>query len=559
MMADQRLLVASTSTTGGKGSPWGGDVGAAVVITLAVGLATALVAGWAGWDVLRSAQWSGVLLVGSVVTAVVVVGRLRPASGGRDAMSGLVLALPSAGIAVVGVIGLVRGAPNGLAWFLNGDHPRHAVYVADTWVQGNLAYTVETYPHGWHSLLAAAWTVVGAGLDPEAVLALLDLMALASLLVSAGVTLSMAHLGHDLARRLGLGSRAATTAAVAVGSATLLNVFLANYQALGYENSLLAALVVAVCVREVLVRPGTTLSLVVCAAGVVVMAHAWQLLLPVVAVSALWCAWEVLTTSSGRVALTTLSLAAVAIGLGAPGVLAVVQEVGLGHASEAGPESPVPLGLLLLGLGSAVALAARAREAVLVAAAAATVVPSFIALALAVGLDVPVLHYYPSKLLWQSALLGLPWIACAAALLIVTLVTTRRFRLLALRAATVGVGVFTAYALLLPWGSQAGSWSTVDGPRVLDAIRTPRASEAVVVWLGANPTSDSVARSLLDVMRVDRTRSRAPQARTSVAQECSLLQEADRPIVLSTEPVDSVRERYDCLAGVEVLEVAGNR
>ena len=55
----------------------------------------------------------------------------------------------------------------------------------------------------------------------------------------------------------------ATAVGLVVGSATLLNVFLANYQALGYQNSLLAAVVVAVCAREVLVRAGTTLSLVV--------------------------------------------------------------------------------------------------------------------------------------------------------------------------------------------------------------------------------------------------------------------------------------------------------
>jgi len=64
-----------------------------------------------------------------------------------------------------------------------------------------------------------------------------------------------------------------------------------------------------------------------------------------------------------------------------------------------------------------------------------------------------------------------------------------------------------------------------------------------------------VTRSLLDVLRVAETRVRAPQARLTVAQECALLEDAARPVVLSTEPEASVRSRYACVPDLTVIRV----
>ena len=57
------------------------------------------------------------------------------------------------------------------------------------------------------------------------------------------------------------------------------------YQALGFESSLVAAVVLAVCLRELLERPGSLSALLVCASSLVVMGHTWQLLLPVTGIA----------------------------------------------------------------------------------------------------------------------------------------------------------------------------------------------------------------------------------------------------------------------------------
>ncbi|MFW5470904.1 hypothetical protein ACOCJ4_12760 [Knoellia sp. CPCC 206435] len=541
---------------GAVGTPAGGDLGAAIVLAMALVFSIAVGAGLLNWALLQSPAWSGAVLVMALAVSTTMVLRLRPESGGHDRLAGLVLALPALGVSAVAGAGALRGAPDGIAWFLNGDHPRHVVYAADTWVQGNLSYTVEGYPHGWHSLLAAVWSLEGAGLDPASITRLLSVMAFCSLLLSALLALSTAHLGRDLAVRLGLSRWASMTIGLAAGAATLLNVFLANYQALGYENSLLAATVVAVCSREVLVRGGKVLSLAVCASGTVVLAHTWQLLLPVVAVAALWCGREAVRERGNRGMIAVVVLAVAALTLGAPAVLAVVQGVGIDHATETGPDSPVPLVLLGLGLASCVALAVREHDPQVRCVAVLAVIPSLLAVMLSIGLGVALLHYYPSKLLWQSALLGLSPLAAASAVLADRLLARGTgARIVASRVGTVVVAVCVAYGLLLPWGSQAGAWTTVDASRVLTALSSARAPESTVVWLGGNPTTDSVTRILLDTFRVEATRERAPQARLSVAQECELLEQAKAPVVLSTEPEQRVRERYACVPGLTAVRV----
>lgn len=535
----------------------GGDLGAVLVVVLAAVLSLATAAGWLGVTVLRGRAGAlGVLVIASVVGVAFVrtAGALTSrASGGRA----LALALPALSVLGVAIAGVGRGAPRGLEWFLNGDHPRHVVYVADTWVQGNLSYAVEGYPRGWHSALAAAWSLFGAGLDGAHLTRLMTLMAAASLLLSATLTFVLAHLAHALAARSGLSSAASVGTGVVVGGLSLLNVFLANYQALGYQNSVLGAVVLGVCCREVLVRAGSVPSLLVCASGLVVVAHSWQLLLPPVGVAALWCA-VVAVRSQGRAARGAVAvLVPVSLVLGGPGVLAVVAGVGLGHAAEAGPDSPVPLVILGAGLIATGCLAALRRDRVTTCAAVVTTLPALTALSLAAGLGLDLMHYYPSKLLWQTSLLALPWLAVSVGVAVVVVRRRSTTTAVALtRAVTVLAGLLTAYTVVLPWGSQVGAWSTVEGDRVMAAVTEPGASDAVVVWLEGSPTTDSVTRILLDALRVDETRVRAPQARLSVAQECALLQAADQPVVLSSAAEAAVRARYSCARDVEVRPVA---
>lgn len=549
----------SAASSASRPAPvWGGDLPAAGIVILATVVCVATVAGWTGWSVLREPLWAWCALALAVAAGGSLLVRAGRAHVPRGGFAALLLALPASSVVAVTVVGVVRGAPRGLEWFLNGDHPRHVVYVADTWAQGSLTYAVDGYPRGWHSLLATLWTLSGAGLDAEHVLRLLELMGAASLLLSASLALALAHTGHALAGRLGLSSRASIVVGVVVSALSLLNVFLANYQALGYENSLLAALAVVVCCREVLLRAGTAVSLVVTASAVVVVAHAWQLLLPSVVLPALWCAGAAWRSGLGRRRLVAALLACATLVFAGSGVLAVVTGVGLDHAAEPGPDSPVPLVLLVMGLGASLLLGLASRDWPTRCIGAVTALPAATALALALSLGVGPLHYYPSKLLWQAALLSLPALGVAIAAAAVGAVGRIGVVLLFGRVLAVLGAVMSVYALALPWGAQVGAWSTVDGGRVVTALATPRAEEAVVVWLEGSPTTDSVTRILLDTFRVESTRARVPQARTTVGEECALLRTASRPLVLSTAEEEQVRSRYACNGSVtvEVLRVS---
>jgi hypothetical protein len=119
-----------------------------------------------------------------------------------------------------------------------------------------------------------------------------------------------------------------------------------------------------------------------------------------------------------------------------------------------------------------------------------------------------------------------------------------------------GAALLVAYGLLMPWGAVLGVWSTVEGQRVLDAVTTPDAPRAQVVWLESTPITDAVTRSLLDAYRAPGSSDRAPQAPLSVAEECRLLDAAPAPAVLSSAAGAVVRARYGCVTGLDVVPVA---
>ena len=152
--------------------------------------------------------------------------------------------------------------------------------------------------------------------------------------------------------------------------------------------------------------------------------------------------------------------------------------------------------LLVLGTLAALVLAVLRRDGALRIAATVTLLPLVTALALSMRLGISLLHYYPSKLLWQAAVLELPWVAVAGTLAVG--VAIERWPEASGAAQAVGGalgGLFLAYALLMPWGSQLGVWSTVDAGRVLAALEAPSATRATVVWLEDTPTTDAVARN----------------------------------------------------------------
>ncbi len=180
--------------------------------------------------------------------------------------------------------------------------------------------------------------------------------------------------------------------------------------------------------------------------------------------------------------------------------------------------------------------------------------PALTGLVLAAVVGVTPETYYPSKLLWHTALLGLAPLAVGV-VAVALRVDRARFR----GSSVVrvlgggGVAVVLLYAVLGPAAAFAGSWSTVDGALVLRLLDTPGAGTAQVVWSDGPLVTDTVTRILLQAVAPEPGAERVPQESLTVPAECGLLAAAPEPRVLTNQPEESVRSRYACVPELRVL------
>lgn len=544
------------------------DLPAAVVVALATTVVLGELCALAGRPLLHH-PWGSRLLVLAVlvVTAAAMwttrrlpevtgdgIGRHTGAPSAAARAAGLPgwALVPATALAGYALVGRFVALPHRVEWFLGGDHVRHLLYVVDVWRQGWLGYDDQSYPRGWHTLLAALWSAGGARQDAAGLGSLVDLMASGSWLTYAVFVLASSGAAVALAARVGLPPVAATTAGFVAGALLLLEPFLASYLAMGFENSVIGALVLATTLREVLVGPPRWRALVVCLAGTVVVAHAWQLLLPAQALLTLWVVTSL--ARRGRRAAAVVVVAVVGAGVASlPALVAVVTEIGLGHATDAGVEAAVPWLVLLPTSVAVVALGVRWRAQRLeLVTLGAVALPALTGLALAVAVGIPVTQYYPAKLLWHTAALGAVLLPVAVLMALVSL--RQPWRTVTRPTAGVVAGALGIVGVLTPLGALVGSWSTVNGSTTMAAITSPGASSAQVAWLGSTG-DDTIARILLDYYRVGTSSVRTPQPPLSVTQECELLRAAATPTVLSNRPATQVRARYDCVPDVRVVPV----
>lgn len=553
----------SPTRAASSADPFGGvgDGGSSFTIALAGLVAMAQGLGAAGVRLLQPGAAGLTTVVGfALAWAVAYAWLRRDRRPQRQAAAGrahrMWVMLP--GVLMVGYVLIARVLPVGrrTEWYVGGDHVRHLILASDVQATGSLSYSAEAYPRAWHTLLAAVWSALG--LRPQTDIAVVvDVSAVLVWMLSAGLALTTSALAGTLAHRLGLASREAAAAGLVAGSVTLLPAFLGNYQGLGFQTSLLAAGVLATVVRAQLARPGSLATLTVAAAGVVVVAHTWQLLLPVVGLVALRCALDV-SRRRGRPAawaspgLAVLALAVLTLAVSAPSLLAVTTQIGVQHATDAGVHAPVPWAILALGAGAAIGLGARARspERQVLALMA---VPAVTGLALAAYVRITPDTYYASKLIWQSAALLLAPLSVAAMFLALRVVGLGRPVGPAARVLGGGAAVIVlAYALLAPIGAYVGAWSTVEGEKVLRLLSTAGAGEAQVVWSGGAVHTDTVTRVLLDALRPMPAEPATPQQPLSVAEECALLGTGGAT-VLTDQPDDAVRARYRCAPDLRIL------
>lgn len=538
-----------------------GDAGALLVVFLAAAIVVALACDLVGWRPLASQPASIALLVGIVALVVGVARTLR--REGRDGAGPvpgrwwlrLVVAGPALVLVGYALASFLVPTATRVEWFLNGDHVRHVVLVVDEQARGALSYDLRVYPRGWHTGIALLWSALGGPGNPPQLAGLVSLMSTCTWLLSAALALATATLGASVASRVGVRTTPACVAGSVAGAATLWPSFLGNYQALGMESSLVAAVVLAVCLRELLERLGTRAAFLVCLSGLVVMGHTWQLLLPVSGIALLVAAWSYARGGSVRRWATVVVGGAVAALTVVPPFTAVATTVGVGQAVVADVEVPVPV--LAAGLGVACALGLAwwlRRDRTLAAVLLLVCLPALTGVVLAVRLGIPVTQYYPGKLVWHTAALGLTVAGATLAL------AWQRLRAHASPAATAGRAVVGALAVLgvlvgviAPSGALRGKWSTVDARTVLSLVGTPGAGRAQVVWSHGPLVTDTVTRILLDAYRPEADRVDTPQGPLTVAEECELLRTASVPVILTTMPEGEVRTRYACAPGAEIL------
>lgn len=507
----------------------------------------------------HAAVCRGLLVAAAALVVVVAALRGRPSRAGwRPDVAALCAAVPAAALVAVAVVLAVRPAADQVQWFLEGDNPRHLIFAAQTWGDGGLDYGADPYPRGWHALTALLWGASGASWQASGLVSLLELMTSATWGLAGLLTLATGLLARALALRLGVVGIWRGLLPLLAGSVLLTPPFLANYLALGFQNSLVAALVLATVSLEILHAGGRARSLAVMAAGVAVVANAWQLLLPAALLALIWAAVLHLRGSGAgrtRSAWVTVALAAAVAGVvSLPGVAAVVVQTGLDHGVNAGVDAPLPVGWLAAGLASTLALVLLSGRRVEVLAVPGILVTTVATgLALAVVLRISPALYYPSKTLWHASALGLPVVFAVLGWGL----SRARWASRPGPPLAVLAGVSIAATLLCltsPSAAVRGSWSSVEGAPVIAMVTSRGVEGAQVIWTD-DPEDDTLARILLDFYRVDDTLQRTVQHPSTVEEDCRLLRSAPIPTVASDRPHESVRARYACVPSVRVIAI----
>ena len=544
---------------------WG--CGRASVVLVAASLALSIAGSVLHWHVLAApgASRLGLLAVLALTAAIVPWLTHSIAASAADSCRSVLVA-SSPGLALVATVLLSLWWPlsERAGWFFGGDHVRHLVYVVQLRTDGALDYSTNEYPRAWHAAIALVWSASGqpAGTpSADGVLHLISLMSTAVWLLHALLTVNVGQLGMALARRVGLSPRAAGFAGFTAGCLSLWPAFLGNYQILGFENSILAAVLLSTGAREILERPSSLRALATTAAIAGVMAHVWQLLLPV-AVVAFLVSGVAVRRRDPRLIGYVVGAFAVSMAVAWPGVSAAVNRVGLEQAANASVPSPVPLTLLSMSVVALGILVVKRRQDHRVLAYAGLIgVTTVGAFALAARLSIPVLQYYPSKMLWTAAVLSLASLGVAIQQVAEALWSRAGRPAAVIRPTLAAVCLLlVAYSAAGPLFPVLGPSATADGATTLGALRAPAAASAEVVWLpratGEETRFNSTTvRLMLEVFEARRGMRSRDQRSPTVAQECELLRQSSQPTVLSTASTEAVRTRYECVPGVAVIPV----
>lgn len=522
-------------------------------VALVVGTSATTVAAmgisWLGQAPLRAPAVAPALILLFLSSVVVAMRYLLPHSAPERAW---LCFAPFGWVLVVGAASLVVARESRVEWFLGGDNVRHLAYVADIVGNGALDYSENPYPRAWHALLAIGWLNFDGDVTADSLPGFLAMNAMATWVLFAVLVLATSSAAAAIARGVGLSGRQVMASALIAGFVVSTPRFMADTMALGFQTSVLAAVVLAVLARECVIERGSSVRrALVLTSSVVLMAHTWQLLLPAVVLPALILMWRSREPDPATSVKVLLLAAAGAVACFPP-VVAVVTGFGAGHASLHGVVGSPPWLSLGLSLVAGMSVLPRLTRTSAVAACTVLAGPTLVAIGIAVAFSIPLEAYYPTKLLWHSAVIGIILIAPCS----VMMSRAAAVRVLPVRLAgatlTLAATAFVLWGLVTPLGSQLGWWSTVDSSRVIRAAVAPGSVEAHGVWLDT-PTESAVTRTLLSILRGEAVIDDRP----SLADECAALRTAREPVVVSARSTTATVDRYDCVDGLLVVTASG--
>ena len=494
----------------------------------------------------------------------------------RRALSSLTLAdlpevvalSPALFLAGIGVWMATRPVTLATNWFfLWGDNVMHARNVSMIGALGRLDYSVWGKPGGWLSFVSlAVVSETDSRGAPGGLLALVSTnaqMLWALYVVVCGVTSLTAM---ALVRHFGGNRWAAALAGLGAGAVMCWPQFFVFTMAAGFQTTIVLTLLLAVSAYELLMAKANELhAVIICSAAVVLTVHNYPPGLPIAGV--LWLGAMARYRQGRGLRVDRRDRPAILVMVCSVFAIAPVLQILVGLAGVDGvivAQAPIgtffrlPVEWVASGMVAALLCLAwpgrsRAAKWVGIAVCVAFLEP--------VGawllLDVPLQNYYPTKLLWLVAALGVPLVWAWFSL--VGVVLTQRFGSRLARPA-VGASVCVILTVTVLVGlvgvlpAALGLWSRDQG-RILISATSPGAPHAQVVWrIGQNAYEDWRVQRLVSTYR-SQSASSDVGIPVGLGKQCETLRASAVPAVLTRVSQAEVTRRFSCVPGVVKVPV----
>jgi len=475
---------------------------------------------------------------------------------------------PALFLAGVGVWMAAMPVTRATSWFfLWGDNVMHARNVGAIGALGRLDYSVWGKPGGWLSFVSlAVVSETDSRGTPGGLLALVSTNAqmlwTAYVLVCAATSLTAVA----LVRQFGAHRWAAALAGLGAGAVMCWPQFFVFTMGAGFQTTIVLTFLLAVAASEVLMAKACELhALVICSAAVVLTAHNYPLGLPIAGV--LWLGTVARYRQGRGVRVDRRDIPAIVVMVSSALATAPILQtlVGVGARGVAISQSPVgsimrlPVEWVVPGILAATLCLARPGRSRAAGWVGMAVLVAFLEpIGAWVLLDVPLQSYYPTKLLWHVAALGLPlvwaWFSLGFALL------SQRFgsgparsTVAASEGLILTLTVLVGLVGVLP--AALGLWSRDEG-RILNSATSIDAPRTQVVWrAGENEYEDWRIQRLVSTYSMSRGLPAYLSIPVGLSEQCETLRSVAAPAVLTSAAQAEVTRRFGCAPGVVGLQV----